>query len=134
MAGTSGRAACSSTSTEAVATPGQTTSTATAGLAPSAGVLPAAGKTRPASPARTTASGTIQGDGPDASVESGGGPKTGPAADPNAPVSNVPLFDWFKQAIFPNQVWNPQESTAPAQSGGKSSDSGAPAVAAPTDE
>jgi len=127
MAGSSGRSVCPSTSTEAVATPGQTTSTATAGLAPSAGVLPAAGKTRPASLGRTAPSAAIQEDGPTGSVASGGGQKTGPAADPNAPVSNVPLFDWFKRATFPNQVRNPRESTAPAQSGGKSSDSGAPA-------
>ncbi|MGB7720734.1 MAG: hypothetical protein WBL65_12590 [Bryobacteraceae bacterium] len=125
VAGTSGRSAHPSNSTQAVAIPRQTT--ATAGLTASARVVLAAGKVRLASLGRTTASGAIQGDGPNVSVESGGGPKTGPAADPNAPVSNVPLFNWFKQATFPNQVRNPQESTAPAQSGGKSSDRGTPA-------
>ncbi len=97
---------------------------ATAGLAASASALSSPGKIGPsARPRRTRASGPVQGDRLTGSV----GQDTSPATDPNAPVSNVPLVDWLKQAAFPNQVQNPQEPAAPAASGGKSSDGGAPA-------
>ena len=101
---------------------------ATAGLATSASVLPGPVKIGPsASPSRTRTSGAIQGDRSTESVESGVGQNASPATDPNAPTANVRLAAWLEQAAFPNQVQNLHASAAPAESGGKSSDGGAPA-------
>ncbi len=101
---------------------------ATAGLATSASVLPGPGKIGPsASPSRTRVSGAIQGDRLTESVESAVGQNARPATDPNALIANVLLVAWLGQAAFPNQVQNLHESAAPAESGGKSSDGGAPA-------
>jgi hypothetical protein len=55
------------------------------------------------------------------------GQNPSPAADPNPRISNVPPVAWLEQAAFPNQVQDLHESAAPAESGGKSSDGGAPA-------
>ena len=133
VAGTSGRSARPAASTTAAAATPEG-ATATAGAAAPASVPPRSGKIGPsANPGRIRASGATQADRLAGSVESGVEQNPSPAPDltdpnaSNAPISNVPLFAWFEQAASPNQVQNLHESAAPAESGAKSSDGGAPA-------